>query len=185
MIGLNAREGTGHSHGGAVITFTPDGDIEAEVEQLQGKGVEFIGGISDHPWGRIAPFKDSEGNDLQAYARRPDPAAGPGAARDRQDGRMETVQLRHYVIEPGRMADFLAWFPSLLPVREQFGFRVLFALAEHEHETFTWAVAHDGDEAAFLEVEAAYKDSPERATVFETFPACLASTQIGFATPAV
>ena len=67
MIGLNAREGTGHSHGGAVITFQPEGDIEAEVEELKGKGVEFSGGISDHPWGRIAPFKDSEGNDLQFY----------------------------------------------------------------------------------------------------------------------
>jgi len=98
---------------------------------------------------------------------------------------METVQLRRYVIEPGRMADFLAWFPSLLPVREQFGFRVLFALAEHEHATFTWAVAHDGDEAAFREVEETYKASAERAKAFETFPACVAQMEIGFATSAV
>ena len=68
MIGLNAREGTGHSHGGAVITFQPDGSIDDEVERLKSAGVEFTGGISDHPWGRIAPFKDSEGNDLQLYA---------------------------------------------------------------------------------------------------------------------
>jgi predicted enzyme related to lactoylglutathione lyase len=69
MIGLNAREGTAkHADGGAVITFQPEGGIEAEVEELKGKGVEFSGGISDHPWGRIAPFKDSEGNDLQFYA---------------------------------------------------------------------------------------------------------------------
>jgi predicted enzyme related to lactoylglutathione lyase len=68
MIGLNAREGTGHSHGGAVISFQPDGDLEAEVRQLRDKGVEFTGGISEHPWGRIAPFKDPEGNDLQFYA---------------------------------------------------------------------------------------------------------------------
>jgi len=68
-IGLNAREGTSaHADGGAVITFTPDGGIDAEVERLKGAGVEFTGGISDHPWGRIAPFKDSEGNDLQLYA---------------------------------------------------------------------------------------------------------------------
>lgn len=68
VIGLNAREGTGHSHGGAVISFQPDGDLDAEVRQLQAKGMEFTGGISDHPWGRIAPFKDPEGNDLQFYA---------------------------------------------------------------------------------------------------------------------
>ncbi len=67
-IGLNAREGTAvHADGGAVITFTPEGSIDAEVERLQAAGVEFIGGISDHPWGRIVAFKDSEGNDLQFY----------------------------------------------------------------------------------------------------------------------
>ena len=98
---------------------------------------------------------------------------------------METVQLRRYVLEPGRMADFLAWFPTLLPTREQYGFRVLFALAEAEHETFTWAVAHDGDEAAFRAAEETYKASPERARVFESFPACIASMEIGFASPAV
>jgi predicted enzyme related to lactoylglutathione lyase len=68
MIGLNGREGTdAHSDGGAVISFTPDGDLEAEVARLQGQGVTFTGGISDYDWGRIIPFKDSEGNDLQLY----------------------------------------------------------------------------------------------------------------------
>ena len=28
----------------------------------------FPGGISDHPWGRIAPFADPDGNELQIYA---------------------------------------------------------------------------------------------------------------------
>ena len=68
-IGLNAREGTSaHADGGAVITFTPEGGIDAEVERLSAAGIDFPGGISDHPWGRIAPFKDSEGNDLQLYS---------------------------------------------------------------------------------------------------------------------
>ena len=93
---------------------------------------------------------------------------------------MTTVQLRRYDVEPGRMADFLAWFPTLLPTREQFGFRVLFALAEHELQTFTGAVAHEGDEAAFLAAQETYQASPERAKVFETFPACITSMQIGF-----
>lgn len=68
-IGLNAREKTSsRSQGGAVISFQPEGDIEDEVKRLEGAGVEFVGGISDHEWGRIAAFKDSEGNDLQLYA---------------------------------------------------------------------------------------------------------------------
>lgn len=68
MIGLNARESVGGSGGGgAVITFQPDASIDEEVARLRAAGVEFTGEISDHPWGRIAPFKDSEGNDLQFY----------------------------------------------------------------------------------------------------------------------
>lgn len=68
-IGLNAREGTAHSHdGGAVITFQPDSSIDDEYQKLIDRGVNFTGEISDHPWGRIAPFKDTEGNDLQLYS---------------------------------------------------------------------------------------------------------------------
>jgi hypothetical protein len=90
------------------------------------------------------------------------------------------VQLRRYTMEPGRLADLVAWFPALVPVREQFGFRVLFALADREREIFTWAVELDGDEDRFREVEATYNASPERARVFETFPACIPSMEIGF-----
>jgi hypothetical protein len=93
---------------------------------------------------------------------------------------MATVQLRRYQVEPGRMDDFLAWFPGLRPVREQFGFRLLFAYADTERDTFTWAVEHDGDQDAFREVEATYNASAERARVFETFPACIAGMEIGF-----
>jgi len=66
-IGLNAREEATGNGGGAVITFQPDSSIDEEVERLTRAGVHFTGGISDHPWGRVAPFKDSEGNDLQFY----------------------------------------------------------------------------------------------------------------------
>lgn len=68
-VGLNGREATASgASGGAVISFQPDEGIDAEVERMKGAGVDFTGEISDHPWGRIAPFKDSEGNDMQLYA---------------------------------------------------------------------------------------------------------------------
>jgi predicted enzyme related to lactoylglutathione lyase len=51
-----------------LIAFQPEGDIEEEVDRLRGAGVEFPDGISEHPWGRIVPFKDPDGNDLQLYA---------------------------------------------------------------------------------------------------------------------
>jgi hypothetical protein len=91
-----------------------------------------------------------------------------------------TVQLRRYRIEPGRLADFLAWFPTIVPVRERFGLRLLFALADRENDTFTWAVSCDGDVPAFEQVQATYNASPERAAAFETFPGCVASMEIGF-----
>lgn len=69
-IGLNARENThGGSGGGAVISLQPEGSIEDELEQISGRGGASIEGeISEYPWGRILPFKDSEGNDLQLYS---------------------------------------------------------------------------------------------------------------------
>ena len=66
-IGLNGTESPA-GDGGAAVAFQPEGDIEAEVERLKDAGVEFPDEISEHPWGRIVPFKDPDGNDLQLYA---------------------------------------------------------------------------------------------------------------------
>ena len=68
-IGLNGREPKGtQAGGGPVLTFQPDGTLEETVEQLKSQGVEFPAEISNHDWGRVVTFKDSEGNDLQLYA---------------------------------------------------------------------------------------------------------------------
>ena len=68
-IGLNARdEETPGGEGGAVVAFRVADDIDAEVERLASQGVTFAGGVSEHPWGRVATFKDPDGNDLQLYA---------------------------------------------------------------------------------------------------------------------
>ena len=93
---------------------------------------------------------------------------------------MTTVQLRRYRLEPGRMAEFLAWFPTVLPVREQFGFRVASAYADHALDTFTWAVAHEGDEAEFTAAVERYDASPEKAQAFETFPRVITEHVNGF-----
>ena len=67
-IGLNAREEESPAgDGGAVLAFRPEGSLEDAVEELRGKGVEIAGEISEHPWGRLATFKDPDGNDLQLY----------------------------------------------------------------------------------------------------------------------
>jgi catechol 2,3-dioxygenase-like lactoylglutathione lyase family enzyme len=67
-IGLNGREPEGtQAGGGPVITFQPEAGLETAVEDLKSKRVEFPAGISEHEWGRVTTFKDSEGNDLQLY----------------------------------------------------------------------------------------------------------------------
>jgi predicted enzyme related to lactoylglutathione lyase len=65
-IGLNEGESPA-GDGGAVIAFGV-ADLDATVGELKDAGVEFADNVSEHPWGRIAPFKDPDGNDLQLYA---------------------------------------------------------------------------------------------------------------------
>ena len=67
-IGLNGREPEGAgAKGGPVVTFQADGSLEDTMGDLQGRGVEFPAGISEHDWGRVATFQDPDGNDLQIY----------------------------------------------------------------------------------------------------------------------
>jgi len=49
------------------VTFQPENSLEETVDELKGQSVEVPAGISEHPWGRVATFKDSEGNDIQLY----------------------------------------------------------------------------------------------------------------------
>jgi predicted enzyme related to lactoylglutathione lyase len=67
-IGLNGREPSGAGvEGGPVVTFQPEASLEQTVDDLKNQGVEVPVCISEHPWGRVATFKDSEGNDVQLY----------------------------------------------------------------------------------------------------------------------
>ena len=67
-VGLNGREpGGAGAEGGPVVTFQPEGGLDETVSSLKEQGVEFPAGISEHDWGRVATFKDSEGNDIQLY----------------------------------------------------------------------------------------------------------------------
>jgi predicted enzyme related to lactoylglutathione lyase len=51
---------------GGFYVFIVD-DIEADVERLSGRGVEFVGGITDEPFGRIAEFRDPDGHELSLW----------------------------------------------------------------------------------------------------------------------
>jgi hypothetical protein len=69
------------------------------------------------------------------------------------------TQLRRYEINPGEMDDFLVAWRGVVAIREQYGFRVVFAYVNDEANEFVWAIAHDGDFDAAAE---AYYASPER-----------------------
>jgi predicted enzyme related to lactoylglutathione lyase len=66
LIGLNSNESPA-GDGGAVIAFDVE-DLDSSLSDLREKGVEFTDEVSEHPWGKIVPFKDPDGNDLQLYA---------------------------------------------------------------------------------------------------------------------
>jgi predicted enzyme related to lactoylglutathione lyase len=67
-IGLNGREPEGAgAEGGPVVTFQPEAGLETTLSDLKDQGIEVPAGISEHPWGRVATFKDSEGNNVQLY----------------------------------------------------------------------------------------------------------------------
>ena len=92
-----------------------------------------------------------------------------------------TYQLRRYKITAGEMSGFTAWLNStLIPVREEFGFRVEFKLVDKETSEFVWCVSLAGDEAEFLKVQDQYNNSAQRAKAVETLPKCIESMQISF-----
>jgi predicted enzyme related to lactoylglutathione lyase len=48
----------------ASVTIETD-DIGRTVEELKARGVEFISGVIEFPWGSVAQFVDPDGNRLQ------------------------------------------------------------------------------------------------------------------------
>jgi len=84
---------------------------------------------------------------------------------------MRTIQLRRYTLVDGEYGAFLAWWDEWMPrVRSGAGFVIEFAYGIRETNEFVWAVSAEGDPEAFLAIEQAYMDSPERAEAFAGVP---------------
>ena len=67
-IGLNGRpDESPAGEGGAVIAFGVSDEIEDAIDQLRAEGVDIAGDVSEHPWGKVATFRDPDGNELQLY----------------------------------------------------------------------------------------------------------------------
>jgi hypothetical protein len=55
------------------------------------------------------------------------------------------VQLRDYRIRAGQMDAWIAgWENGVVPVRQEFGFHVLGAWVDREHDRFIWLIGYAG-----------------------------------------
>jgi len=89
-----------------------------------------------------------------------------------------TIQLRRYAVaDRAGLQRLAAWFPKLIPVRERYGFTVLWAYADYDNLQFVWAVSHPGD---FEDAVTAYEPSPERSEAFAGFDNPIVEMTIGF-----
>jgi len=55
-------------------------DLEQAVAGLRAKGADFIDEIFERPWGRIIPFAEPDGNELQLYGSPRDSVSHQGHA---------------------------------------------------------------------------------------------------------
>jgi catechol 2,3-dioxygenase-like lactoylglutathione lyase family enzyme len=79
-IAVHPGSGWGRDPGHHLL-FLMCHDIERTVTELEGKGVEFVSGIEDEDWGRIARFKIPGAGEIGLYEPRhpsPLPAFSPG-----------------------------------------------------------------------------------------------------------
>jgi NIPSNAP len=73
-----------------------------------------------------------------------------------------TVQLRRYQLDPDMLAEWVAhWRVDVVPLREDYGFRVLFAYADHANHQFVWALSYDGTAEELAARDREYHASPE------------------------
>ena len=79
-----------------------------------------------------------------------------------------TVCLRRYSIV-GDWQEFLAIWRRIVVVRERYGFRCLFAVADQPKDLFTWAFDFEGDWDDFAALQRPYYRDPERVELRRVF----------------
>lgn len=71
--------------------------------------------------------------------------AGTGTPPAAVDAAELHTLLRRYTIVPGHWSAFLAVWRQIIEVRRDHGFEVVIAMADREHDLFTWVVTYRGD----------------------------------------
>lgn len=94
---------------------------------------------------------------------------------------MISYQLRRYELNPDLADAFLVWVENeVMPIRKQFGFKAEWMYLATDKSELTWVASYPGSEADFLEAEAKYSASPERAQAAGTMPPALIKAHVGF-----
>lgn len=78
------------------------------------------------------------------------------------------VVMRRYAIT-GSWAEFLAVWRRIVPVRERYDFRCLFAVADEPKDMFTWAFDMAGSWERFVEAQRPYYRDPDRVALRGVF----------------
>jgi hypothetical protein len=82
------------------------------------------------------------------------------------------------------MEQFIAWvIASIIPLREELGYRVEFKFADWDKSEFVWMVSREGDRAQFEAADAFYHSSPQRAEVIKSIPTPPLKQHISFVEP--
>lgn len=72
------------------------------------------------------------------------------------------IQLRRYQFAEGTLESWLPhWREHVLPLRQEFGFTVLFAFADQVNDQFVWAISYDGSKDDLQAQDRVYHDSPQ------------------------
>jgi hypothetical protein len=87
---------------------------------------------------------------------------------NRSDEPGRTVCLRRYSIV-GEWTGFLAIWRQIVQVRERYGFRCRFAVADEPKDLFTWAFDFEGTWDDFAAVQRPYYRDPERVALRKVF----------------
>lgn len=94
---------------------------------------------------------------------------------------MRTFQFRRYELEPEGLDEFVAWvIDTIIPLREQMGYRVEWRYADPIKSEFLWLVSLEASAQEFELKDQAWMSSPERAEAVLTMPKGLLKAHASF-----
>jgi hypothetical protein len=97
---------------------------------------------------------------------------------------LRTFQFRRYELEPEGFDEFVDWvIDTIIPLREQMGYRVEWKYLDLAKSEFLWLVSLEASVEEFERMDQAWMSSSERAEAVLTMPKALIKAHASFVTP--